>query len=119
MQGNSAYYLAWLAAQETDLKGHGQRDALERMQANFENLRAAWEWAVEHENFDGLEQALESLRWYCAMRSRYIEGTAFYRLAYQKVVAQSRAEFGRLAHKITPSFTVSRGLLAMPMSRKN
>ena len=85
---HSAYYLDWLAAQEPNLKGGGQLTALDQIQHDIENLRAAWEWAVAQHEFDAIERALESLPWYCAMRSRYIEGVAFYQLAYKDLIAQ-------------------------------
>ena len=43
---HAAYYLGWLAGREAELKGSGQRRALEAIERELENVRAAWEWAT-------------------------------------------------------------------------
>jgi hypothetical protein len=43
---HGAYYCATLQRRESDLKGAGQPAALAEIEADFENVRSAWEWAV-------------------------------------------------------------------------
>lgn len=68
---HSRYFLDTLRQHERALKGHGQADALEALGADEENIRIAWEWAVSHEEFTQIADALEGLFWYCMMRTRY------------------------------------------------
>lgn len=67
------YYLNFVRSRETQLKGHGQVAALDEIEAEFENIRKAWQWGVEDERYALLEAAIESLHFYCDMRNRYNE----------------------------------------------
>jgi predicted ATPase/DNA-binding CsgD family transcriptional regulator len=65
---HSAYYLDFLRQREADIKGRRQRAALDEIQADFENVHAAWEWALVRRNFEGIGQALECLTNFAEMR---------------------------------------------------
>jgi predicted ATPase len=78
---HSHYYLTYLAKAEDDLKGRRQLDALDEIEADFENLRAAWMWAVENRDADLVGAALESLFLFTASRSRFSEGYDLFRHA--------------------------------------
>jgi len=58
---------------------------LNEIEVDFENVRMAWHWAVEHENFNAIESAFETFAWYCAMRSAYAEAMVLYRLACEGI----------------------------------
>lgn len=60
-QSHSHYYLAALCQREDDLKGHRQLAAVNEIESDFENLRTAWLWAVEHEVLADLAASLEAL----------------------------------------------------------
>jgi predicted ATPase/DNA-binding SARP family transcriptional activator/tetratricopeptide (TPR) repeat protein len=45
---HGAYYLNLLCEMEIDLKGRDQLGALNFLRAESENLRAAWQWAIDH-----------------------------------------------------------------------
>ena len=68
---HSQYFLNLAAGLTAQITGQGQLDALDRIEADFENLRAAWLWAVEHDELETVARALDSLFWYGMMRSRY------------------------------------------------
>jgi tetratricopeptide (TPR) repeat protein len=54
---------------------------LNEVEADFENMRAAWTWAVERRNYDAIDRAIETLHWFCHSRRRYQEADALFRLA--------------------------------------
>ncbi len=55
--------------------------ALNEVEADFENMRAAWTWAVEQRNYAAIDRAIETLHWFCHSRRRYQEADALFRLA--------------------------------------
>jgi tetratricopeptide (TPR) repeat protein len=67
---HSAYYAEFLHQREADLKGRRQLGALDEIEADFENARAAWNWALKVENCIAIGQLLRSLGWFCTFRSR-------------------------------------------------
>jgi predicted ATPase/DNA-binding SARP family transcriptional activator len=60
---HAAYFMDFVKAQETALRGPGQLDALDAMDIEIENnLQDAWDWLVERRRFSVLvEQALPAL----------------------------------------------------------
>ena len=62
------YYLHAFAAQEKDLKGKRQKEALDKIEADFENVKVAWSWAVQQEHNSLLNQSLLVLDLFCSRR---------------------------------------------------
>lgn len=58
---HSAYYLDLLCEREVDLKGQDQLAALNYLRVESENLRAAWQWAVEHRQTEMLLRTIPIL----------------------------------------------------------
>lgn len=56
----------------------GERDALRRIEAEFENCRAAWQWAVGASESNGLARAASALCDFCDHRGRVAEGLAMF-----------------------------------------
>ncbi|QPC83342.1 AAA family ATPase [Phototrophicus methaneseepsis] len=75
------YYLHMLRDLETRIKGHGQLEALDTIQADFENLRNAWLWAAQQKQYAALGAAVESLNFFADMRGRYHEIVTLLRAA--------------------------------------
>lgn len=71
-----AYYVQFLHYQWDKLKGWGQKEALLEIDANLENIRLAWDWAVAHRCEAQISDALHSLWFYYDTRSLYQEGEA-------------------------------------------
>ena len=76
----SRYYLNWLRECEPGLKGAGQLQALNAIEAEFANVRAVWLYAGSHDP-SLFYQAAESLFLYLMMRNRYQEGEGLFRRA--------------------------------------
>ena len=60
---HSVYYADFLYQREEDLKGRRQLGALDEIEADFENVRAAWIWAIKQMNYTVIGQLLRSLGW--------------------------------------------------------
>lgn len=58
---HSEHYLQLVAAQEKTLKSAAQQDALRQLTRDADNIRAAWQWAVERKEFALLGTAVHSL----------------------------------------------------------
>ncbi len=67
------YYLGLLCRLERDIKSSRQVAALDIIAADFENVRTAWQLAVQHGHFAALNEAVESLHFFADMRGRYHE----------------------------------------------
>jgi predicted ATPase/DNA-binding CsgD family transcriptional regulator len=65
------YYLGMLRQLEDGIKAHHQIASLDVIQADFENVRNAWQLAIQRRNFSALNQAVESLHFFADMRGRY------------------------------------------------
>src|SRR5258708_1405474 len=72
-----------LAQLEPKLKGHGQLEALTTIETDFENIRAAWEWAVKQGNADGIGRAIYGLYLFLTFRNRFMDGEQVFRAARQ------------------------------------
>jgi predicted ATPase/DNA-binding SARP family transcriptional activator len=86
-----AYYASALARWAADLKGPRQQAALAEMEADVENVRAAWEWAVEHAEVEWLGQAMEGLGLFYDWRARYADGEAAFRAAAVELARREAA----------------------------
>jgi len=66
---HAAYYLRRMAEKKEDLQGGDQLGASKAIAKDFENVGAAWYWAVSRRNEGLILPALESLHLFCSMRS--------------------------------------------------
>lgn len=73
------YYLGQLHRLERDIKSQQQIVALDAIAADFENVRHAWQLAIERREMAALAQAVESLHWFADIRGRYHEIVALLR----------------------------------------
>ena len=68
---HATYYAAFLLGREDDLKSQRQRAALDEIETDFENIRAAWAWALHRDLFDCVSDMLETLNLFGLNRHRY------------------------------------------------
>ncbi|MBN1247839.1 MAG: tetratricopeptide repeat protein [Anaerolineae bacterium] len=87
---HSAHYVAALAHFAADLTGPRQQAALAEVQADSENARVAWEWAVAHGQIDRLDRAMDGLAHFYHRRGRYQEGEAAFRTATERFATAGR-----------------------------
>jgi predicted ATPase/DNA-binding CsgD family transcriptional regulator len=67
-QAHCEYYLAMLRNREADLKGQDQFLALEAIEEESQNIRAAWRCAISHRDVERIDQAIEGLNLFAYMR---------------------------------------------------
>jgi predicted ATPase/DNA-binding SARP family transcriptional activator len=96
-----AWYTAALQRWMADLKGPRQQDVLAEMDAEIENARAAWDWAVGHTLIPQLTPALDGLCAYYQRRGRLEEGQTACRSAVEKL--QGTASAGEMATLPSPT----------------
>jgi len=84
------YYLSFLAEREADLQGRRQLGALDEIEADLENIRQAWRWAIAKRRDDLIAPALESLHLFGLMRS--------YQAMGKKLFISARETFTQATH---------------------
>ena len=82
---HSDYFLDLLASYEPDIKGGNQVEALNTIALDFNNMRAAWYWAVDQKDYDAVDRALESLSNFCGIRVYYQDGLALFSYARERL----------------------------------
>jgi len=70
----AAYVARFLVKQEPLLHGSQQRQALDNINAELDNVRAMWRWALAARHYKTLDQALESLFAFFEARSQFLLG---------------------------------------------
>ena len=81
---HTEYFLEYLEKRESAIKGHGQFEALNDIEVDLENVRKAWDWAVEQQNDRMINVALESLFWFCVSRHRLKDGVSLFQQVLEK-----------------------------------
>ena len=71
---HSGYYTRFLYDRNNDLNGGRQREACLEIEADIDNIRAAWSWAVEHSRVEAIDQSQHALLVFYAIQSRHLEG---------------------------------------------
>ena len=69
-----SYYAHFLHDRLVDLNGPNQSRATAEIAAEFENIRAAWSWAVYRSKTAEIQRAAGAFFFYCQLRSRFLEG---------------------------------------------
>lgn len=99
---HSHYYLEAVAQREADLKGRRQLEALEEIEVDLDNVRAAWAWSIEQQDERAIDRAQEGISLFFFMRSRNQEGWSLFQQALQGLMVDqpqndySRHLWGRL-----------------------
>ncbi len=85
---HSIYFTTALQRWEADLRGPRQQTALAEMDAEIENARHAWDWAVEQAPVARLDQGIVALYRFYAWRRGWQEAEVVCRTAAEKLVAR-------------------------------
>lgn len=86
---HSYYFLQLVEGLEEDLKGKRQLAALADIEAELDNIRTAWSWALEHGEYGLISGALESFSLFFTLRGRSHEGTQILWQTYQQLGVES------------------------------
>ncbi|MBK9125818.1 MAG: protein kinase [Chloroflexi bacterium] len=75
---HSRYYIEALVQSRRDLQSSRQLERWEDIDADRENVRAAWLWAASNGRFTPLADCIHSMGIFFDMRTQYIEGIALF-----------------------------------------
>jgi predicted ATPase/DNA-binding CsgD family transcriptional regulator len=78
---HAAYYLDFLYRLSEPILGGRQREAAAEIAAELDNIRVAWQWAVQHQQVEATGRALVALSMFCQIRSRYLDASRMYEQA--------------------------------------
>ncbi|MAT96980.1 MAG: hypothetical protein CL608_07550 [Anaerolineaceae bacterium] len=82
---HSHYYCALVQHRKNQLKAGQPQAALAHIEADQENGRAAWDWAVEQGDVTGIDLAISGLCRFYDMRDRFYDGLAICEAASQRL----------------------------------
>jgi predicted ATPase len=82
---HSAYYLRFLSTRAELLIGRARRVALEEINQESENVRAAWLWAAQQDDLVLLHEAVEPLFHCYQIQSRFQEGKDLFVQAWESL----------------------------------
>jgi predicted ATPase/DNA-binding CsgD family transcriptional regulator len=83
------YYADFLKERAVDIKGRRQLEGLNDVEADFENIRSAWNRAVVQGNADTLDRMIEGLTLFCELRAHYQQGEILFQEAYDRLISHT------------------------------
>ncbi|HEX6385814.1 MAG TPA: tetratricopeptide repeat protein, partial [Anaerolineae bacterium] len=86
---HAAYYTTFLQRRTEELKRARQKEAIDEITADLDNVRAAWRWAITGKDVQALEKAAESFYYFSDIQGAFHEGDALFD---QAVVALATEE---------------------------
>jgi predicted ATPase len=82
-EAHCAYYVDFLHQRAENVNGQRQREALAEIAADFENVRTAWRYAVDHTRIAEIQRAAYTFYLFHDYQSRYHEGADLFERAAQ------------------------------------
>ena len=82
---HAGYYTRFLADQAEGLWGGRQREALLEIEAEIDNIRAAWQWAVDQLKVEDIQKSADPLGIFYDFRGRYLEGARTFEQALTRL----------------------------------
>ena len=71
---HAAFYMELVQRRENELKRARQKNVLDELVTEIDNLRLAWDWAIEHAQLALLRGAVRGFSWFYELRSWFQEG---------------------------------------------
>jgi predicted ATPase len=89
---HATYYLEFLQGRSAQLAGAAQRQALEELAEEQENLHLAWQSAVEAQDWQLVDRAHPALCEFLQVRSAYLEGQELFTFAADRLQREAQVE---------------------------
>ena len=86
LTAHCAYFTTFMADREADIKGKRQLPAMDEIAKDFENVRIAWIYACEQVDAEKLGAILETLYWFCVMRTHFSVCSDLLQMAWKALV---------------------------------
>jgi tetratricopeptide (TPR) repeat protein len=111
---HSDFFLEFLQRKDPELRSRQQLAAMTEIDREFENVRGAWNWALQRGRWERLRQAITALNYFMEVRSRHQEAIGL----FQRVVdTVERAEHGLEQAESNPEEIAQRqGLAAVALT---
>lgn len=106
-EAHQAHFLDLLARCGARIRGEGQPEALDTIEADFDNIQFAWQSAVASGDSGALDRALEGLYWFCHIRSRWSAGDVLLESARTRFPASSSVDGPRLGRRLLARFDIA------------
>lgn len=106
------YYTTFLRDRNAAINSGQQLHAIAEIAAELDNVRAAWQWAIERRNIAALVDAANALFLFCQFRSRYLEGIQLFEQAVRILDDAALA-----AHSGAPLLLYELGWLCIRLGR--
>ncbi len=90
LDSHSRYFIEFLQGRENDLRGGQPQVAIEAIQMEIDNVRAAWQHAVENQHFDWIERGCVALNSFYALKVLHHEALTVFRHALDALHAESQ-----------------------------
>ena len=95
-----AYYAEFLCQREARLFGKDQRAVMSEIEAEIDNIRVGWEWAVAWHRAEEMERYLDSLAEFYVIRGWFREGVQVFGKAARQLADDKQETSGRDARMI-------------------
>jgi tetratricopeptide (TPR) repeat protein len=89
---HSEYYLTYLQQRTEDIKGRRQKDALDEIAADIDNIRVAWYRAIVQRNITALGRSADGLLLFSDYRGWFVEAAAAFRQAVGQLTEAQESE---------------------------
>ncbi|HPH96688.1 MAG TPA: tetratricopeptide repeat protein [Anaerolineaceae bacterium] len=99
-QRHSRHFLEMVEKHRAALRGPKMKPALHELSEAFNDIRQAWDWALENGETPQLDGALEGLFLFYHCRSRFQEGGELFTRSAGELTQLSTAAAGRLAARL-------------------
>jgi len=86
------YYSEFLHQREEYLRGQREKEVLEEIAREIENVRTAWNWAVERQNTDAIARSIESVFRLYLIRGWFREGEEVFERAVERLTELGQAQ---------------------------
>lgn len=100
LEKHAKYYVALLQRRHDDLRFTTDTEKILEVEQEIDNIRAAWNWAIQNTNVDVINNALEGLYFFYNSKSRYVDGKEDMTKAIKKLILhfrnQNNLTIGRL-----------------------
>jgi ATP/maltotriose-dependent transcriptional regulator MalT len=87
-----AYYANFLFERWEDMSGGLQLESVVEIETDLENIRAAWQWAIEQVKVEEIQKSAGTLSFFYQFQSRYLEGANTFERARQHLMGESATE---------------------------
>ncbi len=91
------YYMTLVADRGKLLRGHHQREALDELSEAIDNIRAAWNWAIRHDQRELMDKASAATYRLYLFRGYFEEGAALFERAAHTLCGDSSTDRLRMA----------------------